>query len=128
MSTITRALSGSNLSFDLSDQITSLREDESYARSGRLGRTLVKDGNLRLTLTVLAQGTDVGTHHADAPMTLQPVQGRLRYRVEGEEIDVEQGDVVFFARGHATDIRALEDAALLLTINQPEGEEDAASA
>ena len=113
MSSITRALTGDNLTFDLSEQIGELRRDESYIRSGRSGRTLVKAGPLRLTLTVVAEG---GTHHAASPMTLQCLEGRLHYRVGDEESEIGQGEVLFFGPGHAQDIRALEDTALLLTI------------
>ena len=119
MSNVTRALSGANLSFDLAELIDELRADEGYRRSGRVGRTLVKDGYLRLTLIALAEGMDIGTHHADAPMTLQPLGGQLRYRVDGTDIDVGPGDVLFFGPGLAKDVSALEDAALLLTITTP---------
>ena len=122
MSPITRALTGENLSFDLGEQIAELRQDGSYARSGRVGRTLVKAGPLRLTLTLIAAGVEVGTHHAASPMTLQIVEGRLRYRVDDEEYELGKGELLFFGPGHAQDIRALEDTALLLTITSPEGE------
>ncbi len=116
MSPIARALTGENLTFHLGEQIAELRQDGSYLRSGRVGRTLVKAGPLRLTLTLIAEGVGVGTHHAASPMTLQVVQGRLRYRVDEEEFELGQGEVLFFGPGHAQDIRALEDTALLLTI------------
>lgn len=116
MSPITRALTGENLSFHLDEQIAELRQDRSYVRSGRIGRTLVKAGPLRLTLTLIAAGVEVGTHQAASPMTIQVVQGRLRYRVDDEEFELGQGEVLFFGPGHAQDIRALEDTALLLTI------------
>jgi len=116
MSSITRPLAGPNLVFALRDQIKELRDDENYERSGRVGRTLVKAGTFRLTLVVMARGTEVATHHADAPMTLQPVEGRLRFRVGTEEVVLEQGEVLYFGPGHAQDIVALEDTALLLTI------------
>ncbi len=116
VSSITRALTGDNLTFDLSEQIGELRRDESYIRRGRSGRTLVKAGPLRLTLTVIAEGVEVGTHHAASPMTLQCLEGRLHYRVGDEESEIGQGEVLFFGPGHAQDIRALEDTALLLTI------------
>ena len=122
MSPITRALTGENLSFDLGEQIAELRQDGSYARSGRVGRTLVKAGPLRPTLTLIAAGVEVGTHHAASPMTLQIVQGRLRYRVDEEEYELGKGELLFFGPGHAQDIRALEDTALLLTITSVEGE------
>jgi quercetin dioxygenase-like cupin family protein len=116
MSSMTRPLTAPNLTFDLSEQIRELRSDDAYVRSGRVGRTLAKQGSFRLTLVVLRQGIDVGTHHADNPMTLQPIEGRLRYRVEGEEFEIAAGQVLYFGPGHAQDIRALEDTALLLTI------------
>ena len=123
MSSITRALTGKNLTFDLAGQIAELRRDEIYVRSGRVGRTLVKAGPLRLTLTLIAEGVQVGTHHATSPMTLQPLEGGLRYRVGDDEFEIRRGEVLFFGPGHAQDIRALEDTALLLTITG-EGPED----
>jgi quercetin dioxygenase-like cupin family protein len=122
MSPMTRALTGPNLTFELESQIAELRGDEKYVRTGRVGRTLVKAGALRLTLVVVAAGVDVGTHHAESPMTLQPVQGRLRYRVEKEYFEIGEGEVLFFGPGHAQDIRALEDTALLLTITGEDAE------
>ena len=88
-----------------------------------MGRTLVKAGSLRLTLTVVAKGVEIGTHHAVSPMTLQPVEGRLRYRVADDEFEIGEGEVLFFGPGHAQDIRALEDTALLLTISTDHDED-----
>lgn len=116
MSPMTRALAGENLRFDFAAQIADLRQDESYTRSGRLGRTLVKDGPLRLILMIVARGVQIGTHQAVSPMTLQPLEGGLSYRVGDEDFEIGQGEVLFFGPGHAQDIRALEDTALLLTI------------
>lgn len=116
MSSLTRPLTGKHLAFDLAEQVAELRQDQKYVQTGRLGRTLVKEGDLRLTMTVLAEGAEVSTHHAVAPMTLQVLEGRLHYRVGEEEFELEEGEFLFFGPGHAQDIRALEDTALLLTI------------
>ena len=120
MSSLDRALTGAHLTFDLSDQIAELRRDDKYVKTGRLGRTLVKEGALRLTMTVLAEGAEVSTHHAVSPMTLQVLEGRLRYRVAGEEHELAEGEFLFFGPGDAQDITALEDTALLLTITGAE--------
>ena len=120
MSPVSRALTGKHLTFDFAEHIAELRRDDHYVQTGRIGRTLVKEGALRLTLTVLAEGTDVGTHHAAAPMTLQLLEGRLRYRVGDDEFKIREGELLFFGPGHAKDIRALEDTALLLTITGAE--------
>lgn len=116
MSAITRPLTGENLTFDLAHEIADLRADENYARSGRAGRTLLKEGRLSLTLTLVAEGVQVGTHHAVAPMTLHLLEGRLRYRVGDAHFEIAKGELLFFWPGDAQDIRALEDTALLLTV------------
>ncbi|MEE8146609.1 MAG: hypothetical protein V3T24_03305 [Longimicrobiales bacterium] len=120
MSSLTRALTGKNLTFDLAEHVAQLREDDSYVRSGRVGRTLVKAGPLRITLTLIAEGVEIGTHHATSPMTLQPLEGRLRYSVGDEEFEIGEGEVLFFGPGHAQGIQALQDTALLLTITREE--------
>lgn len=116
MSSLSRPLGGATLTFDLAGQIAELQQDESFIRSGRVGRTLVKSGALRLTLTLLAKGIEVGTHHAESPMTLQVLEGRLHYRVDDRTFEMGRGEILFFGPGHARDIQALEDTALLLTI------------
>lgn len=122
MSSLSRALTGKHLDFDLAEQIAELRRDDKYIRSGRLGRTLVKEGMLRITMTVLAEGAEVSTHYAVEPMTLQVLEGRLQYRVGDELFELEEGHFLFFGPGHAQDIQALADTALLLTITGSEEE------
>ena len=85
MSSINRPLAGPVLAFDLDEQIAALQGEEPYGRSGRAGRTLAKSGRFRLVLTAMKKGNEIGTHQADSPMTLQVVQGALRFRTNGEE-------------------------------------------
>ena len=120
MSSLSRALTGAHLTFDLGEQIAELRADDKYVKTGRLGRTLVKEGALRLTMTVLAEGAEVSTHHAVSPMTLHVLEGRLHYRIGDEAFELAEDEFLFFGPGDAQDIRALEDTALLLTITGAE--------
>lgn len=126
MSSMTRPLTGPNLTFDLDEQIRELQTDDAFLRSGRVGRTLAKHGRLSLTLVVLREGVEVGTHHAASPMTLQPIRGRLRYRVGEDRFEIGTDEVLYFGPGNAQDIRALEDTALLLTITRDGEPEDPA--
>ena len=117
MSSINRPLAGPILTFDLEEQIAELRREESYGRSGRAGRTLAKSGRFRLTLTAMAAGNEIGTHQADSPMTLQVLQGSLRFRSASGEHEMRAGQVLFFGPGDAHDIRASEESALLITLS-----------
>ncbi len=116
MSSLSRPLTGPNLTFLLSEKVEELRADDAYVRSGRAGQTLAKDGPLRLTLLVLRDGAEVGTHHAESPMTLQCLSGTLCYRIDGESFEIGAGELLFFGGGQAQDIRAVDDTAILLTV------------
>lgn len=124
MPSLSRSLAGEHLTFDLPAVFAELREEESYVRGGRAGRTLVKAGPLVLTVTLLRDGIEVGTHHAETPMTLQVVEGGLQYRIGGEEARLGRGECLFFGPGHAQDIKALGDTALLLTITRDDTEDE----
>ncbi|HET7464984.1 MAG TPA: hypothetical protein VFJ82_27315 [Longimicrobium sp.] len=117
MSSISRPLAGPSLTFHLAEQVNTLRQDEAYQRSGRAGRTLVKDERFRVVLLAVANNMEIGTHKADSPMTLQVVQGGLRYRDAGGQYELREGDLLFFGPGQAEDIVATAETALLLTLS-----------
>jgi quercetin dioxygenase-like cupin family protein len=117
MSPVQRPLAAPMMIFDLEPRLRELRDDDSYRRSGRLGRTLAKHGRMRLTLVALNEGVEVGTHHADSPMTIQLLEGVLSFRVAGKDHELRAGQVLFFGPGDAHDIRAKQESALLLTLS-----------
>ncbi|CAN5672201.1 hypothetical protein BH23GEM10_BH23GEM10_02640 [soil metagenome] len=117
MSPIQRPLTDPVMIFELEHSLNELRNDDSYIRSGRLGRTMARSGRLRVTLVALNSGIEVGTHHADSPLTIQLLEGRLGFRVGDSEHELRAGQVLFFGPAEAHDIRALEESALLITIS-----------
>jgi quercetin dioxygenase-like cupin family protein len=117
MTPLERPLAEPMMIFELEPLLRELRRDEAYGRSGRLGRTLAKHGRLRLVLVALNEGVEVGTHQADSPMTIQLLEGRLSFRVQGQVHQLRAGQVLFFGPGEAHDIRADEQSALLLTLS-----------
>jgi quercetin dioxygenase-like cupin family protein len=124
MTPIQRSLASPMMIFDLEPRLRELRADDSYSRSGRLGRTLAKAGRFRLVLVALNSGIEIGTHHADSPMTIQLLEGSLSFRVGSEDHELKAGQVLFFGSGEAHDIRAVEESALLLTLSAI-GDDDA---
>jgi quercetin dioxygenase-like cupin family protein len=117
MSSLSRPLAGPLLTFSLAEQLRELRAEDSFARSGRAGRTLAKAGRLRLVLTAMRAGNVIGTHQAESPMTIHVLEGHIRYRAGEGEHQLRQGEVLFFGPGDAHDIRAESDSALLITIS-----------
>ena len=117
MSPVERSLAEPMMLFELDRHLEDLTGDDTYIRSGRLGRTLARSGRLRLVLVALKAGVEIGTHHADSPMTIQLIRGRLGFSIRGKPYEMGTGQVLYFGPGEAHDIRGLEDSGLLLTIS-----------
>lgn len=117
MPSIDRPLAGPVLTFDLERELEQLHREDSFQRNGRAGKTLAKSGRFRVTLLAMAAGNRIGTHQADSPMTLHLLHGDLRFRADGEDHRLQDGQVLFFGPGDAHDIRAEAPSALLITIS-----------
>jgi quercetin dioxygenase-like cupin family protein len=117
MSSINRPLSGPMMTFDLQEQLASIRADDAYAKHGRSARTLAKSGRFRLVLAALTDGHEIATHQAESPLTIQVLEGDLQYRTDTGVNRLRTGEILFFGPGDAHDIRANGDSAVLITIS-----------
>ncbi|HEU4643839.1 MAG TPA: cupin domain-containing protein [Gemmatimonadaceae bacterium] len=116
MSSLDRSLAADVLRLRLPDERAKASDPALLERNGRNARTLVKEGALRVTLVAVAPGGHVPEHHADGPITMQAVDGRLRVRAGGAEHELTAGDLLALAAGVAHEIRSDEGGAFLLTI------------
>ena len=105
--------------FDLAAEVETTRATLSE-RSGRVARTLLKDGPLRVTLIVLRAGADTAEHSADGPITIQAVQGAIRVSVSGQEEHLAAGQLLAVRAGLRHNVSCEQDAAFLLTIALPQ--------
>ena len=120
MSAIDRPLSGDVLLFDLDEEQRRAEDPDALERSGRSARTLLKDGPLRATLIVLAPGGELAEHHAEGPITVQPLRGRILFRAGGEEHELEPGQLLSAGPGVPHSVHSEEGGAFLLTLTHPE--------
>ena len=112
----THTLSAAALSFSLSTEDATLRERAAAARSGRVAKTLVKEGHLRVTLIVLRRGAALGAHQVDGVVSLQVLRGRTRVAAEGKTVDLSRGDLLVLDQDVTHTAEALVDCALLVTV------------
>jgi quercetin dioxygenase-like cupin family protein len=117
MSSIQRPLSGDVLLLDLGEERGHAADASILERSGRNARTLLKEGSLRVTLVVLAPGGEIAEHHAPGPITVQPLEGRIRFTVAGQEHDLGPGQLLSVGAGVRHEVRSDDGAAFLLTVS-----------
>ena len=112
----THTLSGAALSFSLATEDEALRERAAAARSGRVAKTLIKEGRLRVTLIVLRRGAALGAHQVDGVVSVQVLRGRARVSAEGQIGDVSRGGLLVLDQDVTHTAEALVDCALLVTV------------
>ena len=98
--------------------IAALRDRDQYFATGRNGTVLARYPELQMVLEVLREGKGLTPHRAPAAITLQVLEGELRFEAEGEVIYLHQGEVLVLAAGVQHAVEAVTDAAFLLTIGK----------
>jgi quercetin dioxygenase-like cupin family protein len=110
-------LGESILEFDFSNEIARLRQEDSWQRgTGRSSKTLVKHPSFRVVLTLLKANVSIHEHRTDAPISIQPVMGKIRLHLPGRTAELAQGHLLVLDSDVPHDVEAIEESAFLLTI------------
>jgi len=114
-----RRLAGRRLTFTLAAEDDTLKQFAEESKTGRAGKTLVKEGPLRITLVALKKGTTLPSHHVDCPISIQAIRGCLRLTTEKGDLEVSVGSLIALSPGVVHTAKAHEDCAILLTFAMP---------
>jgi|SRR5579864_247479 len=110
------------LRFNLSDEIRGLREEDSWTRgSGRSSKTLAKYPDFRIVLVLMKAESEMKEHHADARISIQTIQGRVRLQLPDQAVELGGGELMCLESGIHHDVKALEESAFLITLSWPGG-------
>lgn len=101
--------------FSLSDEIERLTPGDN--RSGRRAEILVKTDRLRVVLTTMRAGIELQEHTAPGPITIHALEGSFTVTVEGDDHDLDPGDLISIQPNAPHSVRATTDGAFLLTIS-----------
>jgi quercetin dioxygenase-like cupin family protein len=111
-------LAGTVLRFDLTAELEQLQAESEWSRGDRNAITLVKEGDVRITLAVLSAGARMDPHRTDGYTSIQVMAGRLRV-VSTDTLDLGPGELLVIGKAVVHEVVAVEDAAFLLTIALP---------
>ena len=114
-----RRLAGRRLIFMLGAEDDTLREFAEASKTGRAGKTLVKEGPLRITLVALKKGTTLPSHHVEGPISIQTIRGCLTLTTERGDVDVPAGILIALGSGIIHTAKAYDNCAILFTFVMP---------
>jgi quercetin dioxygenase-like cupin family protein len=119
MSPVQHPITGRSLSFVLADEMK-LVADELQRMPARVGRTLVKDGRLRVTLVGVKAGQGLPEHVAEGPVTIHVLEGAMDVEAVGKKWPLVAGGLLALDGGVTHSVVSRDGAIFLLTVMQPE--------
>ncbi len=108
----------------LQSHIATLQAERAWREGDRVAQTLVKEGGLRVVLTLMRAGARLQPHATAGAVTIHCVQGRLRLLSPGHTGDLSHsveliaGELAALDTGLPHTVEAIADCAFLVTIAQ----------
>ena len=109
------------MSFDLAAEAATLREEEEFTRGDRNSRTLAKDADFRVLLSVLRPGAELDEQDGDARASIQVLDGRAVLRLQDEQAELKAWQMAVVDAGQPWTLRASSECTVLLTLAWPRG-------
>src|SRR5450756_446637 len=101
---------------ELDNELELLRASDSYGAADHAATTILKRPGIRVVLVALRRGGQMHEHHADSPITVQVLEGRIRFNVDGQTLELSPGHLVSVAESLPHSVLGVEESAFLLTI------------
>lgn len=112
----TQRLRGKVLAFLLDREGEALAHRAQSATAGRTGKTLVKEGPLRVTLVALKAGVSLQQHQVAGPSSIQALTGMARLETPAGTTVLPTGALMVLDAGMTHKVTAMEDCTLLVSI------------
>jgi len=118
MTPVRHRVSGAELSFKLADEMEVVRE-ELRSPSGRVARTLVKLGPLRVTLVGIGAGGALSEHSSPGPVTIHVLEGAIEVVTRENNWSLAAGELLMLDGGVAHAVDSASGSFFLLTVATP---------
>jgi quercetin dioxygenase-like cupin family protein len=105
------------LTTDLTTLALELKGEENWQKIGRGSRTILKSETLRILLNVMQAGSEIKPHQAPGPISVQVIEGRIRFSTDEESVELAKGQMLTLQPHVKHRVEALEEASFLLTVS-----------
>jgi len=102
--------------FDLPTLIETMKHKQTWADRNLNAMVLLKSPSKKIVLTVLHEGTVVKSFQSDDSVTLQIIEGKLKFHTRKESVVLEKGQLLTLHENIKYSLASNEDTVFLLTI------------
>lgn len=110
-----RSLDAPLLTFNLKALLTQIKSEDTWHTAQRSAMTLVRSPKLRVVLVALHKGTVIPSHHAEGPITIQVLEGQIKFTAAGQIVTLGTSQMLSLASELQHTVEAVEESAFLLT-------------
>jgi len=114
-----RSLMEGLMLFDLHEEIRKLRSEGPWKQGDRNSRTLAKDVDFRVLLSVLKSGAELDEEDGDARVSVQLIAGSARLATESGSAELHAGQLAAIDAGQRWRLSATDDCAVVTTLAWP---------
>ncbi len=111
-----RVLDRPMITFSLRDEIAKIKAGPQWAASGKTAITLARSDRLRIVLALLGRGKSLEEHAAEGAITVNVVEGAIRFITPDERVELSAGALLSLHGGIRHSVEALEDSAFVITL------------
>lgn len=101
---------------DLVQTAQSLFDEPEWADGDRNSRTVATTNRMRVTLTALRAGAELGSRELTDTMSIEVLRGDLTLRLHGDAVDLHAGQLTTIEEPNGWSLAAQADSVLLLTV------------
>jgi quercetin dioxygenase-like cupin family protein len=101
---------------DVSNEAATLLDEPEWTSGDRNSRTIATSDRLRITLTALRQGAELGSQESNDTLAVQVLRGRLELEIDDMDVELSEGRLATVEEPRNWRLRATTDALVLLTV------------
>ncbi len=111
-----RLLDGPLLSFDLTEVIKKIKQENTWKIGERNAITLLKSANMRIVLIALHGQMEINFHQSGNMISVQLLEGKVNFQTEDQSVMLEKGSLLTLHENMKHTLIAIEESVFLLTV------------
>ncbi len=111
-----RVMDAAMVTIDLPSFIKQVKEESSWKDKDRNAITVFKTNGMRIVLIALHAGAEMKTHTADGIISIQVIDGRMKFNADNRSVELNKGQILALHKGIQHSVLAVEETLFLLTL------------
>jgi quercetin dioxygenase-like cupin family protein len=112
----TESHNSSLFTYDLPALVTNLKHSNSWLKGELNAMILLNSPGKQILLTALHKGTEITSFQSDDSITLQIIEGKLRFHTRKESVNLDTGQLLTLHENIKYSLTTREETVFLLTI------------